>query len=253
MRPLDQYRRFFAFGCSFTAYNWPTWADIIAQEIPESYNYGQSGGGNLFIACQVMEAHRRYQFNHDDLVMIMWSSVTREDRYIKGYWLTPGNIYTQGYYNKEFVEDFADFRGYLIRDLAMIALTKSFLDGLAVDYEQLSMVPLTWVQDQGLHMDPVDDVMALYSSTVKSIRPDIWTLELNRKWMSLPITHGTNQTADYHPSTDLYFGYLRKLFPKIKFKPSTVRFVKEHEQFIQSAKDISEFQAVWQPQRPPRL
>ena len=63
---LENYKRFFAFGCSLTRYHWPTWADIIAREIPESYNYGQSGAGNLFISNQVVEANVRHKFNDTD-------------------------------------------------------------------------------------------------------------------------------------------------------------------------------------------
>ena len=46
---IKKYKRFFAFGCSFTRYEWITWADIIAYHIKESYNYGRSGGGNSYI------------------------------------------------------------------------------------------------------------------------------------------------------------------------------------------------------------
>ena len=99
MIDFKKYKRFFAFGCSMTSYGWPTWADIIAQEIPEYYNYAQSGGGNLFISCQVTEASLRHKFTDTDLVMVMWSSVAREDRHVNGNWLTPGNIYTQNYYD----------------------------------------------------------------------------------------------------------------------------------------------------------
>ena len=27
------YNRLFTFGCSYTRYNWPTWADIIADDL----------------------------------------------------------------------------------------------------------------------------------------------------------------------------------------------------------------------------
>jgi len=36
-------RRLFAFGCSFTQYKWPTWADILGKSFDLSYNLGKSG------------------------------------------------------------------------------------------------------------------------------------------------------------------------------------------------------------------
>jgi len=53
---FKKYKRFFAFGCSFTQYHWPTWANIISKEFKESYNYGQVGAGNFFIYQSLMEA-----------------------------------------------------------------------------------------------------------------------------------------------------------------------------------------------------
>ena len=44
------YSRFFAFGCSFTSYYWPTWADIIGQEFSDRYyNLAMCGAGNEFM------------------------------------------------------------------------------------------------------------------------------------------------------------------------------------------------------------
>ena len=93
LRTIDfkKYKRFFAFGCSFTSYMWPTWADLISMEIPNSYNYGKPGGGNVFIFQQFVEANVRYKFNQDDLVILCWTNVAREDRYVHK-WLSPGNM-----------------------------------------------------------------------------------------------------------------------------------------------------------------
>ena len=56
---FKKYKRLFAFGCSFTCYIYPTWADIIYQSLNEDcefYNCGRSGGGNLFISHRITEA-----------------------------------------------------------------------------------------------------------------------------------------------------------------------------------------------------
>ena len=76
-------KRIFAFGCSMTRYRWPTWADIYASDkTTQFYNYAHSGAGNQFIANQIVETCKRFNWNDDDLILIMWSSITREDRYV---------------------------------------------------------------------------------------------------------------------------------------------------------------------------
>ena len=70
--------RLFTFGCSFTKYIWPTWADILGREYKEFYNYGMSGGGNLFIFDSLIEAIAKHNINKDDTVIIIWTNVTRD-------------------------------------------------------------------------------------------------------------------------------------------------------------------------------
>ena len=84
---LKKYKRIFAFGCSFTSYLYPTWADIIYKSMNpdvEFYNLGKSGGGNLFISHRIVEANKKYEFTENDLVVVMWSTHARIDFYKTG-------------------------------------------------------------------------------------------------------------------------------------------------------------------------
>jgi len=252
---FKKYKRFFVFGCSMTSYYWPTWADIISQEIPKSYNYGQSGGGNLFIASQVTEAHVRYRFNQDDLIMIMWSSISREDRYKDRQWLTPGNIYTQNYFDEKFVKTWADSRGYLIRDLALITMCKNQLVGLGVDFHMLNMAPFVDIQflNASRYSYNGEEILDFYSDTLSFIKPDILSTEFSGHWPQHPIKHSGGQTADYHPSTRSHANYLQKIFPKLEFSTETENFINKYEQIIKNSREISELFPHWSPQRPTRL
>ena len=104
-RSLTMTKRVFAFGCSLTDYRWPTWADIIGRSYHnkgyEYYNFGNSGSGNQYIANSLHLANIKYKFTPDDIIIVMWSSWTREDRYIldyswdlgvRGQWTKEGNI-----------------------------------------------------------------------------------------------------------------------------------------------------------------
>ena len=101
------------FGCSFTKYSWGTWANILAKELePVEYiNLGKSGAGNQYIFNMLMQADAVYDFTHEDLVVVQWTNVCREDRYIpqkkdSGPWVTPGNIYSQEEYDTNFVMNY---------------------------------------------------------------------------------------------------------------------------------------------------
>ena len=64
--------RFFAFGCSFTDYQWTTWADIVAAAYPgaEYFNLGRGGTSNQLILYRMMEADQLYNFNKEDLIIV---------------------------------------------------------------------------------------------------------------------------------------------------------------------------------------
>jgi hypothetical protein len=241
MNNFKKYKRFFAFGCSMTSYAWPTWADIISKEISESYNYGQSGGGNLFISCQLTEANLRYNFNEHDLVMVMWTGVSREDRYVNGNWLTPGNIYSQNYYDDKFVQQYADPTGYLLRDLNLITLTSALLENLKVDHYMLNMAPFDHLQstDKKLSIE-VNNILNLYAPTINKLLPDILTFELNGRWPQHPISKKGGQTADYHPSPSQHFNYLKKIFPAISWSSSTVNYVQTEQSKMETIRNFDD-------------
>lgn len=141
---LENYRRFFVFGCSFTNYKWPTWADILynqAQHL-EYYNYGLGGAGNLQIMTKLSHANQKFKFNKNDLIGVMFTSFNREDRWINGSWLSLGNIYNQNVYPEDWVMNFADPTGYIIRDMAVIDMTTNYLKNLSCDSFVLASYPL---------------------------------------------------------------------------------------------------------------
>lgn len=237
-----------------TSYHWPTWADIISQEIPECYNYGQAGGGNLFISCQLTEANLRHKFSETDLVIVMWSGVSREDRYVNNRWLTPGNIYSQNYYNKEFVDTFIDSKGLLLRDLNLITMSKYMLDAIKANYFMLNMAPIVHLQGASQReITEVEELLALYSPILNDMTPDLLSIELGGVWPQHPIRNPVpgGQTADYHPSPKQHLGYLSKVFPGVRWSPKTIEFVHHHQQIVENARTLTDL--VFQSPVPKRI
>lgn len=86
--------RLFTFGCSFTQYMWPTWANIIAYDRQaEIKNFAVAGMGNVGIMQRVLEADLKYKFAPSDKIMIMWTSWSREDKVINSHYDGKGSIF----------------------------------------------------------------------------------------------------------------------------------------------------------------
>ena len=88
------YSTLYTFGCSFTQYKWPTWADYLhAGGLANKYqNWGLPGGSNDFIFHSVVECLDN--ITKQDIVCIMWSQPHRISDYndVQG-WDMPGNAY----------------------------------------------------------------------------------------------------------------------------------------------------------------
>ena len=88
-------KRFFAFGCSYTYYCYPTWADIVGTQFDEYYNSALFGGGNTMIAQMVHEADMLKKFTPDDTVVVLMTSSTRYDSYIDQTWQWRGSVFSE--------------------------------------------------------------------------------------------------------------------------------------------------------------
>lgn len=257
---LTSYKRLFVFGCSFTNYMWPTWADLLHTEMPnaEFFNLGKSGAGSQFISSMIVEANQRYTFKESDLIIVQWSTYFREDRYVNNFWETPGNIFTQQTYDETFIRKFACIRGYIIRDLAIMTSIKYMLHSLPCATVLLSSIPV----DAELELiDPnvnIDDVVDLYKDTIDSLQPAM--SELLRPngntsvfaWVAKvhymdPINNKT-MVHDYHPTTALYYTYLKKLGFNLTEK--SLDYSNETESILDTIKTRAEFEIYWPPKSP---
>lgn len=229
--------RLFTFGCSFTKYYWPVWPDILAVELNiPLYNLGRSGAGNQYILNMLMQADNIYNFDENDLIVISWTNVCREDRfrYNRSYkmyvWETPGNVFSQYTYDKRFVQHWADPVGYLLRDYANIKAAVNFLKNKKCKYSMLSMCNISKLLDQwNFRKFPLiaDQLTELYQSTLleinKSFYEVLWNDDINTKFALENKLHRLFQ--DGHPTPEECLTYLETVFDH-KFKNSTVDQVK---------------------------
>jgi hypothetical protein len=259
---FSKYKRVFLFGCSFTNYIWPTWGNIIGYEAPNAlvYNLGQQGGGNLYITERIIACNQKFKFNKDDLIAIMWSTHFREDRYIKNGWTTPGNIYSQTFYDQNFLEKYACNKGFVVRDLALITLVKNFLNSIPSDSIMLKAVDIEYKNQYIFFVeDSIEEVIKLYQDVLNDMGVPLANFVndpnniVNNVRTSKPFcpslgwyighTYYIQENFwkkrllyDYHPNPKMYLEFLTKIGFNIsdKTKEKVLKLNKELLSFTES-------------------
>lgn len=212
--------RFFAFGCSFTNYDWTTWPEIVAEElnVSEFYNLGKNGAGNELIFNRIMQADQLYDFKETDLIIVCWTNVTREDRYLNGKWESHGNIYNQKFWSKEIVESFySSPTDLLLHDFAFIKAARILLQHKKVNWHFLQMLDvfqsLTQYPSRPLRT-VVQPYTELHDGEQIYLKPSfydiLWqnNLMIKRKKME----QRGFLCSDLHPTPAEHFQYLRDVF-----------------------------------------
>jgi len=219
---LKQYKRFFAFGCSFTEHIYPTWADVVRKSIPDAkfYNFGRSGAGNLQISVRIAEANTRYKFDENDLVMVMFTSFNREDRWVTPKWQSYGNVYNNDYYDKSFYK-YCDPLGYAVRDCALIELVSNYLQNTPATVCLMPSSPIgNFVVEETDDEAPrttAKKIISLYENMYNKMPMPLLDY-LGNKYKKVvyydPITKEKHE--DSHPNPLLYYEYINNNVVKLK-------------------------------------
>lgn len=228
--------RLFAFGCSFTSYAWSTWADILSQQASEYQNWGLLGAGNQYIFNSVFECDQRHHFQPNDTVVVCWTNVFREDRYVH-QWSQLGNIYTQPLYDAQWVKKNITERGCLIRDLAYVKAVKNFLEQRKVNWRFISMVPIDQMDQYtaGQH-NHNQDVLDLYQDVIETIRPSFWQILKDRPRCQF----------DLHPLPADHLYYVDRVLPEFTVSDQTRQLILDEDSAIRSAGKVP-------PYNPPKI
>jgi hypothetical protein len=251
-----KHKRIFCFGCSFTGGN-GTWADILKRyygdypredfHIPKDqpqrvYNFGRAGAGNYYIFNKIVESSLEYNFNKDDLILIEWSGVLREDRFKDGEWHLKGNVTNNPQYSKALLRDwFLDIEGMIKRDYSYIRAMQKMLKADNIDYEMFSMNGVSRYDPANMEVknresEAINSLIELYKDTLDELHPSMFKIVFGDEtiWPEERLIFGLRY-RDVHPSPIEHLDYLEKVF---NFKPSdelrtliedyTRGFIKEH-------------------------
>jgi hypothetical protein len=215
-------QRLFVFGCSFTKWQYPTWADILATSMPNIpyYNYGCAGAGNQFIFTKLQEADIQHTFTANDLVIVQWTNIRREDRFDEktAMWLTPGNIYTQTIYSPDYVEQYVNDTHSAIRDYTCVYASLQMLKQ-KTNFKFFQMTDIFEKVDQwedAITCESLDTIQKFYRPAVgeflsESFYSILWNNNISEK---IEKTHEQVHPNyhDYHPTIKEHCVFLQAVF-----------------------------------------
>ena len=157
--------RLFTFGCSFTQFNWPTWADIVAYELNLPYqNWGMRGLGNIGIHSRLLECDLRNKFNENDIILVVWSDWSREDRYnVKtssgtNKWSATGGVIDS--YDKNFIDNYCSISNDIMKNSTAIISANKMFDIRFNGYIDPPLINLH--NDKALKFDETEKELSLF-------------------------------------------------------------------------------------------
>lgn len=245
--------RFFAFGCSYTKWIWPTWADFIGINFSEYYNCGRGGASNSYIMQKLIEVDHQYKFNPEtDFVTIMITGVNRFSFYHESEWRTFGDMSGYSILNKppvagrklidkpyfhelkSFVTDLWNPDWAVYNTWISVIAIKNFLVAKNIPHKLLLALETDhWVEKPGLV--GITDIISN-----KKIAEVIQILD-NRVPLSTltrrDATKFQDGTCDGHPTMSMHYDYVKKNFPEFVTETSDSFFQSMNEQFNPSSPD----------------
>lgn len=232
--------RLFTFGCSFTQYAWPTWANIIAYDTGiEHYNYGIAGLGNVGIQHRILEADIKHNFQKNDIILILWTSWCREDRLRNCRWLPMGSVVhdANSVYDNNFVKKYWDYSNDIVKNsTAIITANKIYKKNIKW---QGSGFPL-FVTESILfnHNNKVDiSVNNQEKSLINLYNKKLPRMDIINTYVRDSDTMPFGFVNDCHPDVKKHLKYVTDyIYPRMnkKLKQSTVDRFNELQNYIES-------------------
>lgn len=143
-------KRLFTFGCSYSDYFWPTWAEMLSTDFDYFENWGQGGLGNRAIAERLAECCSLNDIGPDDTVIVQWSTHLRHDWYHvhdqpdnrPAGWKTFGSMFSQynaNVFTKQWCDMFFFEQAYIMHTLNSIRLAQGLLESTGCKWYMTSI------------------------------------------------------------------------------------------------------------------
>lgn len=242
--------RVFTFGCSFTNYEWPTWADILLYG-NNGYNMGISGSGNESMLYRIMEADRKFNFTQEDEIVVMFTTPIRWDiingtipRFL-GYGQVT-NVDEVSKYNGElYTVDSLCFKSYY-----SILAIKNYLENRRIKYTFSSITNIYEDVDNYFEVVEVskelNDLINYVKTEVIFDLPSVYDFLNNNGYVKNKmwgVSKKWKNYNDYHPRPHQYFKYVKKhILPKLNIDlKMTMEDISKIEYDIDIATDMVDY------------
>lgn len=217
-------KRYFAFGCSYTEYQWPMLPDLIGVNFDEYYNFGSAGACHQYMLTQLIQANELYTFNKDtDYITIgttgfgRFSYVTKEEPQA---WRKTGDIFPEymGHPDQArlWAREFDSHKWSVYRSLSSLKAMIMLLNSMSIKYKVYASVYNKHLDPVTLERQPLDDetvhMIKEFNSLVQSYTKESvddyladWLYsrgEYNHPWI------------DGHPPLHVSYRYLQTYFPE---------------------------------------
>lgn len=216
---FSKYKRFFAFGCSFTNYKWPSWPEVIAQYIPESYNLGIAASDNRLIYLRVLDADCVYNFNKDDLVIVMFTNHWRDT-----YFHQSKSFELVKVKDEDLVFNEVNF---VFRDYCFFKAVWHLLEHKNVDYDLLSMSGYTidlykkhhsFAPDVLEKAAQIENMQYYFSNPLSLFKPSMFELCYDCNWANPSIKFARQGSfLDNHPTPSMALTYMKTIYKENSF------------------------------------
>jgi hypothetical protein len=219
-------KRYFAFGCSYTNYDWLMLPDLIGVNFEKYYNFGKPGACHTFILYQVIQANEIYKFNPvTDFITVgvtgfgRFSFVTKDSPYYD--WKTHGDIFPEyvGHPDKAriWAREFDSHRWSVYRSLSSLKTIKLLLTSMNIEHKIYSSVYNKHNSQQIAERDNIDDQtmdMIAQIGEIVEIRESIDELLMDdlstRGIRNIPV----HPWIDDHPTINVSLKFLTTYFPE---------------------------------------
>lgn len=157
------------------------------------------GSGNQSIAIRLTQCHKSFNITKDDTVLIMWTNISREDRWSTNGWECAGNISSPKHKK---LPDIEDLQWYALRDYSTITNTVWLLNHLGCKHEMYSMVP--YYQADQYEDGPIYDrgktISNVFGNELEQIKPSVLDVLYNGIW--------PQDRRDMHPYPSEHLKYM---------------------------------------------
>jgi len=226
----------YTFGCSFTQYHWPTWANIVAYDLKMKHkNYGQVGMGNFGIANRILEVNERIGVDADDMLMVLWSSWDREDRLKQKQWRGEGSVFSNDeIYGTKWLRRFYDDSDKVMKNVFWIHSVNKLYgnklnwQGSGFDYYRND----TFFEETpaGLNQDAQDLI-----KTYGHLMPEVY------HWLNAENRNSFYHMADSHPDVEKHLQLVKDVvYPSLgkTLKKETIELFTEVQKSFEDAKSF---------------